>query len=79
MGNDLFSSTHAVLSQNAMWWVFSIAVIALLALDLFGFNRKNEEPHFWHTFWVCVFYIVIAIMFGFFVMYEEGSDKGMLL
>ncbi len=78
MGSNLFSSTHAVLSQNAMWGIFSVAVIALLALDLFGFNRKNEEPHFWHTFWVCIFYIVIAIVFGFFVMYEEGSDKGML-
>ena len=78
MNGELFSATHAVLSQNTMWVIFGIAVIVLLALDLFGFNRKNEEPHFWHTFWVCVFYIVIAIIFGFFVMYEEGVDKGML-
>ena len=78
MNLDFFSNTHAILSQNMMWTIFGISVVVLLALDLFGFNRKNEEPHFWHTFWVCIFYIVIAILFGFFVMYEEGADKGML-
>jgi len=78
MNLDFLTSTHAVLSQNMMWTIFGIAVIVLLALDLFVFNRKNEEPHFWHTLWICVFYIVIAIIFGFFVMYEEGADKGML-
>ncbi len=75
---DFLTSTHAVLSQNMMWTIFGFAVIVLLALDLFVFNRKNEEPHFWHTLWICIFYIVIAIVFGFFVMYEEGADKGML-
>lgn len=78
MDLSFVNETHAVLSQNVMWFIFGIAVVVLLALDLFLFNRKNEEPHFWHTFWMCVFYIVIAIIFGFFVMYEEGADKGML-
>ena len=78
MDLSFLNETHAVLSQNMMWVTFGIAVVVLLALDLFLFNRKNEEPHFWHTFWMCVFYIVIAIIFGFFVMYEEGADKGML-
>lgn len=78
MDLSLLLGTHAVLSQNVMWVIFGVAVVVLLALDLFLFNRKNEEPHFWHTFWMCIFYIVIAIIFGFFVMYEEGADKGML-
>lgn len=78
MDLSLLLGTHAVLSQNVMWVIFGVAVVVLLALDLFLFNRKNEEPHFWHTFWMCIFYIVIAIIFGFFVMYEEGTDKGML-
>ena len=78
MNLGFLSDTHAVLSQNMMWTIFGIAVIVLLALDLCVFNRKNEEPHFWHTFWICVFYIVIALIFGVFVIYEEGADKGML-
>lgn len=73
---NLFSD-HAVLSQNWMWTIFGISVVVLLVLDLFVFNRKNEEPHFWHTLWICVFYIVIALIFGAFVLYEEGMDKGM--
>lgn len=73
---NLFSD-HAVLSQNWMWTIFGISVVVLLVLDLFVFNRKNEKPHFWHTLWICVFYIVIALIFGAFVLYEEGMDKGM--
>jgi tellurite resistance protein TerC len=60
-----------------LWASFGIAVILLLAADLFWFNRKNEEPHFWHTLWICVAYIVAALLFGLFVMYEDGTDKGM--
>ena len=72
-----FFANHAVLSQNCMWTIFGISVVLLLALDLFVFNRKNEEPHFWHTLWICVFYIVIALIFGVFVIYEKGTDLGM--
>ena len=75
--SELFTH-HAILSQNWMWTIFGISVIVLLVLDLFVFNRKNEEPHFWHTLWICVFYVVIAIIFGIFVIYEEGTEKGML-
>ncbi len=74
--SNLFSQ-HAVLSQNWMWTIFGISVILLLALDLFIFNRKNEEPNFWHTLWICIFYIVIALIFGVFVIYEKGADLGM--
>jgi tellurite resistance protein TerC len=76
--SELFAAHHAVLSQNMMWIVFGIVVFALLFADLFIFNRKNEEPRFAHTLWMCIFYIVIAVIFGGFVMYEEGSEKGML-
>lgn len=75
--NSLMTN-HAILSQNWMWVIFGVSVIVLLFLDLFIFNRKNEEPHFWHTFWICIFYIVIALIFGVFVIYEKGVDQGML-
>jgi tellurite resistance protein TerC len=75
--NNLWTH-HAILSQNLMWVIFGISIFVLLFLDLFVFNRKNEEPKFVHTLWMCIFYIVIALIFGVFVAFEEGTDKGML-
>lgn len=68
---------HAVLSQEAMWAIFGIVVLVLLFFDLFIFNRKNEVPNFIHTLVLCVLYIAAACLFGVFVIYEEGADKGM--
>jgi len=68
---------HAVLSEGMMWTFFGIAVLVLLALDLFCFNRKNEVPSFAHTLWVCVAYIGAGLLFGIFVWYEKGSSAAM--
>lgn len=76
MLTSLFSA-HEHMSPVALWTIFGIVVILLLAADLFWFNRKNEEPHFWHTLWICVAYIVVAIIFGGFVWIEDGPEKGM--
>ena len=69
--------THAALSPFWLWSCFCIVVVILLAADLFWFNRKNEEPHFWHTLWICVAYILVAIVFGVFVWIEDGAQNGM--
>ena len=68
---------HTLMSPLWLWICFGIVVVFLLAADLFWFNRKNEEPHFWHTLWLCIFYVAAAIIFGFFVWYEDGAEKGM--
>lgn len=68
---------HAVLSQGAMWAIFGVVIVALLFFDLFIFNRKNEVPNFIHTLVLCILYVVAACLFGVFVIYEEGLDKGM--
>lgn len=68
---------HGVLSEEMMWVFFGVAVIVLLALDLFWFNRKNEVPSFAHTLWVCVAYIGAGLLFGIFVWYEKGGDAAM--
>ncbi len=68
---------HAVLSEELMWVFFGIAVVVLLALDLFCFNRKNEIPSFAHTLWVCVAYIGAGLLFGIFVWYEKGGNAAM--
>lgn len=76
MLNSLIA-TEGHLSQLWLWISFGVAVVVLLAADLFWFNRKNEEPHFWHTLWICIAYIVAALAFGAFVWIEDGADKGM--
>ena len=70
-------SHRVVLSQEMMWVCFGIAVIVLLALDLFCFNRKNEVPSFSHTLWVCVAYVGAGLLFGLFVWYEKGASLAM--
>lgn len=70
-------SHHAVISEGMMWTCFGIAVIVLLVLDLFCFNRKNEVPSFSHTLWVCVAYVGAGLLFGLFVWYERGGNSAM--
>lgn len=74
---ELFTH-HAVLPESWLWVIFGVAVIVLLMWDLLFFNRKNEVPNFFHTLMVCIVYILAACVFGVFIMYEEGMDKGML-
>ena len=74
--NSLMTA-HESLSPFWLWTFFGIAVVILLAADLFWFNRKNEEPHFWHTLWICIAYIAAALLFGVFVWIEDGPEKGM--
>ena len=73
-----FFTNHPVLPESWLWVIFGIAVIVLLLWDLLFFNRKNEVPNFMHTLILCIIYILAALLFGVFVMYEEGVDKGML-
>ena len=71
------SAPHHTLSPFWLWTCFGVTVVLLLAADLFWFNRKNEEPHFWHTLWICIAYIAVAVIFGAFVWVEDGAEKGM--
>ncbi len=73
---DLFTN-HYVIPQEWLWAIFGVVVLLLLFFDLFLFNRKNEVPNFWHTLVLCIIYILAACIFGVFIIYEEGLDKGM--
>ena len=68
---------HYVIPEEWLWVIFGVVVLLLLFFDLFLFNRKNEVPNFWHTLNLCIIYILAACVFGVFIIYEEGVDKGM--
>ena len=74
---DLLSH-HATISASWMWSIFTVLVIVVLYLDLFVFHRHSEEPKLKSTISQCIFYIGLARLFGLFVIYEEGIDKGIL-
>ena len=76
MENSLSFLSH--MSDTTMWIIFGIAVVILLAWDLFFLNRKNEVPVFSHTLLLCIVYIAAGLLFGLFIMYEHGTDDGML-
>lgn len=75
--NELLTQ-HTVLSTNLMWVIFGIIVVTLLFLDLFVFHRHATEPKISSTIRICLGYILIAGLFGLFVIYEKGLDTGML-
>lgn len=66
------------LSTGVMWSIFALIVCTILFLDLFVFHKKAEKPSFQETLKVCSAYVLIAVLFGLFVIYEKGSDIGML-
>ncbi|MBO5442367.1 MAG: TerC/Alx family metal homeostasis membrane protein [Alphaproteobacteria bacterium] len=67
-----------MLPSNLMWIVFGILIFALLFLDLFVFHKKVEEPQIANTLKMSIYYILIALIFGLFIIYEKGTAAGML-
>lgn len=61
-----------------MWVIFGIIVVTLLFLDLFVFHRHAEEPKISSTIRICLGYMLVAGLFGIFVIYEKGLNTGML-
>lgn len=69
---------HYMLPSNLMWIVFGILIFTLLFLDLFVFHKKVEEPQIADTLKMSIYYILIALIFGLFIIYEKGTAAGML-
>ncbi len=69
---------HYMLPSNLMWIVFGVLIFVLLFLDLFVFHKKIEEPQIADTLKMSVYYILIALIFGLFIIYEKGPSAGML-
>lgn len=66
------------LPTGMMWVIFAVIVCSILFLDLFVFHKKSEEPSLCTTLRICIVYMCIALLFGLFVIYEKGTNVGML-
>ena len=75
---NFFSAPHEVLSASWLWVSFGVIVTVLLFLDLCVFHRKSEEPTLSETFRLSAYYIIIALIFGLFIIYERGTSAGLL-
>ena len=69
---------HYILSSNVMWLNFIALIFILLFLDLFVFHKDIKEPKISDTLKLSIYYILIALVFGLFIIYEKGTSAGML-
>jgi len=58
-----------------MWGIFISFVLTLLALDLGVFHKKDREIGFKESLWMSAFYILMALIFGLWVLYIKGLDS----
>ena len=75
--HEIFTN-HFIMPTYMMWIIFGVIVCVLLFLDLCVFHKKDEEPTIAETFKLSAFYIIIALIFGIFIIYEHGTQDGML-
>lgn len=57
------------------WGGFLLFVVACLAVDLFGFNRKAHAISMKEAAWTSLFWVAIAVAFGGFVYYAYGAQS----
>ncbi|MGE4318029.1 MAG: TerC family protein [Deferribacterales bacterium] len=66
-----------VMSKPLWAWIsFFTVVIALLVIDLGLLNKKDHEIGIKESLQMSAFYIAIAVLYGLFVWYEFGHEKG---
>lgn len=66
-----------MISDNMLWIVFGVLILASLALDLGVFHRKNRNETFRRSMaWVLVWFTV-AMLFNGWIWYERGPEKAL--
>ncbi len=61
----------------AFWIIFHVGVLAVLAVDLFGFNRKAHEPSAGEAAGWTVVWVVLSMGFDTFVWHARGPAKAL--
>lgn len=55
------------------WIIFNVFVLALLVLDLFILNKKNEPTSIKSSLWWSAFWVGLALAFNLFVYFWKGE------
>lgn len=57
------------------WLIFSIIIIGLLIYDLGFAHKDNQVITFKQSVYASLFYIIIACIFGIFILVDMGNDR----
>ncbi len=61
-----------------LWATFFVVVLALMALDLGVFNKRDSQIGFKKSLILSAFYVFIAVLFGVYIHFELGSKSAAL-
>lgn len=59
------------------WILFTVFVVAMLALDLGVMHRGSNEMGFKQALWACLFWITLAAAFGVLVFVWQGQQRAL--
>lgn len=59
-----------------VWAVTVAVIIAIVSLDFVTLSRRAHEVLFREAAWLSVFYIALAVAFGLFLFWWQGSEMG---
>lgn len=59
---------------SSFWIYFNLSILALLGLDLFFVNRKNKAVSVKSTITWVLFWIILALLYGFWIYSNLGSN-----
>jgi tellurite resistance protein TerC len=65
------------IASPALWTIFSIFVLGMLALDLGVFNRKAHEVHFKEALTWSVVWVALSLAFNYWIYARFGSQKAL--
>ena len=71
-----FFSTPFLGQATWLWLVFVGIVVALLAFDLGVLHRDDHEIGIGESLWLSAGYISVAVMFGGWLWWQLGSERG---
>lgn len=59
------------------WIIFNIAIVVLLAADLFLFHRKSTVVNMKEAVWMSIFWIALSLLFNLFIYFSHGPEHAL--